>query len=63
MFDINIYQLGSLCKNGHEWKETGKSLRYIKGCTCVECNKNNQKIYHEKHREDIRNYYIKKVME
>lgn len=35
-FDISRFKLGSLCKRGHEYKNTGHSLRRIKG-SCVEC--------------------------
>lgn len=32
-------RLGRLCKNGHEWGDTGKTLRWIKSRHCVICEK------------------------
>ena len=37
-FNSNKHILGSLCKRGHEYKNTGKTLRYKSG-TCPLCNK------------------------
>lgn len=38
LFDDKKYRLGSLCKHTHEWKDTGKSLRYVKGKQeCIKC--------------------------
>ncbi len=39
--------LGNLCKRGHEWENSGKSLRSNKGCKrCCSCNsENNAKRY------------------
>ena len=31
--------LGKLCKRGHDWHNTGKSLKYYANNTCVICNK------------------------
>ena len=33
------HYLGELCRNKHEYKNTGQSLRYIKSMACVECQK------------------------
>lgn len=39
-FDASKFMLGTLCKYGHEWGNTGKSLRYLKAThNCLECNK------------------------
>jgi 5-methylcytosine-specific restriction endonuclease McrA len=38
-FDEAKYKLGGLCKQGHDFLATGHSLRYIRGGTCVECEK------------------------
>lgn len=40
-FDSTKYKLGKLCKRGHDWNGTGKSLRYaINSPTCVDCARN-----------------------
>jgi len=46
--------LGSLCKRGHDWNSTGKSLRYKTSRECIECNKEYQQS--EKHKEARRKY-------
>jgi 5-methylcytosine-specific restriction endonuclease McrA len=44
-YDQTKYYLGTLCRRGHNWGETGKSLRYI-GCRgCVDCNKEKSARY------------------
>jgi len=35
--------LGKLCKYGHEYKGTGKSLRYDSSNGCVVCSRNRSK--------------------
>ena len=38
--DISINRhLGKLCRRGHNWKGTGKSIRYLKNDTCCECSR------------------------
>src|SRR6266478_5147716 len=37
-FDAEKFRLGKLCKRGHDWQGSGKSLRYRKG-DCAECRK------------------------
>lgn len=44
--------LGTLCKHGHEFRNTGMSLRY-KGGTCVECVKIQVREWREKQRQLI----------
>jgi|LGVF01.1.fsa_nt_gb 5-methylcytosine-specific restriction endonuclease McrA len=36
-FDIDIQYVGVLCKRGHDYNSTGKSLRYRANNTCVVC--------------------------
>lgn len=36
-FNPDKHFLGSLCKRGHSWQDTGQSLRLIKNRTCLEC--------------------------
>ena len=35
--DTEKFKLGKLCKRGHDWEDTGKSLRYKKDCNCTAC--------------------------
>ncbi len=37
-FDKDKYYLGRLCKYGHNFDNTGKSLRYKSSRQCVECS-------------------------
>jgi len=65
--------LGSLCKRGHDWEGTGKSLRRKLSYNCIECEKERWKTpeyqqkkqsYREKNRAAInikRNNYRKTV--
>ena len=48
------YRLGSLCKRGHEWKSTGKSLRNDSN-SCIECLRDTQKRHSAKSREKLLN--------
>jgi len=47
-FDVSLFKLGSLCKRGHEYKNTGQTLRRIKGRACAECDR--QKTRYEERR-------------
>ncbi len=55
--------LGTLCKRGHDWEGTGKSLRYEKqgGGSCIECQNNHHKIKYalnkDKYKKKTREYY------
>lgn len=50
-FDESKYRLGSLCKRGHNWNETGQSLRYKGDYSCVECSKLKAQEYEKRNRE------------
>ena len=54
-FDETKYYLGKLCKRGHDYDGTGKSLRYMSH-NCVECIKNYRKENADKLKEYIKNY-------
>ena len=60
MMDDNKY-LGTLCKRGHEYENTGMSLRYKKNRYCVECSKGQKyveykKIYRAANKNKINEY-------
>jgi hypothetical protein len=38
-FDEEKYYLGTLCKRGHDWNNTGFTLRYVKGMNCPLCRR------------------------
>tara|TARA_R100001443_G_scaffold65454_1_gene74741 strand:- start:114 stop:788 length:675 start_codon:yes stop_codon:yes gene_type:complete len=38
-FNTDIRYLGNICSKGHQYLDTGKCLRAIKGGHCIECNK------------------------
>jgi 5-methylcytosine-specific restriction endonuclease McrA len=50
-FDESKYQLGQLCKHGHDWMSTGQSLRLISG-HCLQCNKERYQANREKNRRN-----------
>lgn len=54
--------LGVLCRKGHEYEDTGMSLRYKKGGRCVICKRINAKKFDSTHKESIakakHEYYI-----
>lgn len=39
-FDPSRHRLGSLCKRGHDWQNTGKSPRRIGSNSCIVCDLN-----------------------
>lgn len=46
-FDPQRHYLGLLCRHGHDWNETGKSLRSLNRRGCVYCHRaDSQKRYH-----------------
>lgn len=42
-FDTSKFELGKLCIRKHEWKNTGKSLRFIYDRDCPDCRKIRQR--------------------
>ena len=55
-FDTSKFKLGTLCKRGHEYKGTGRSLRYLSS-HCIECEKSRKeyhRAYSAKYREENR---------
>jgi 5-methylcytosine-specific restriction endonuclease McrA len=64
-FDQDKFRLGRLCKRGHDWRGTGKSLRYIRAKNCFQCHnelrkrqldKNPVKIFELRERNKKCNY-------
>lgn len=37
-FNPKKHYLGRICKNGHNWQDTGHSIRFIKTRTCLDCS-------------------------
>ena len=59
-FDPTRFKLGTLCKHGHDWNGTGKSLRCVKPRhDCVECKRINSARYRhsEKGKDNSAIYY------
>ena len=54
-FDETKYYLGKLCKRGHDYDGTGKSLRYI-GVSCVECTRIAGELYRKNNQVRIVQY-------
>lgn len=54
MFDETKYYLGALCKHGHEYAGTGKSLRYKVQWKCVQCMRDHVKKWRETNPEKKR---------
>jgi len=53
---IEEYQfLGRLCDRGHEYRNTGKSLSYIKSGSCVACAKENRQKAAAKRKQEAKN--------
>lgn len=46
IFDDSKYYLGRVCKQGHDWNDTGFSLRKRGNRNCVDCCKARQKEYY-----------------
>ena len=40
-YDPVAFELGPLCKRGHDYQGTGKSLRYRAKHECVQCKRGN----------------------
>jgi hypothetical protein len=54
-FDETKYYLGKLCKRGHDYDGTGKSLRYMSH-NCVECIKISRALYQKENAEKLKEY-------
>ena len=48
-----VHYLGKLCKNNHEYENSGETLRFISDRSCVECKKLRQAERNRKRKEDI----------
>ncbi len=46
--------LGSLCKRNHKYKDTNRSLRYIRGHACIRCHKKAQAEWTRNNSEKMR---------
>lgn len=46
-------ELGALCKRGHDYECTGKSLRFKRNQVCVECSKIHQRAIYLRHKHKI----------
>ena len=55
-FDTSKFKLGALCKRGHDYEGTGRSLRYLSKSMCTECNKMAGKNRRERNAEYCREY-------
>ena len=51
-FDTSKHKLGGLCKRGHEWEDSGMSLRTKSNSECIEC----RKVYVIENKEKILKY-------
>ncbi len=54
IFDTDKFYLGGLCLRGHDYNNTGKSLRRINDRGCLDCARIRDRVSHNKYRE-IRN--------
>lgn len=53
-FDLSKHRLGKLCKQNHEYLDTGKSLRKINGGGCIICSRIQYKKWREANVEKAR---------
>jgi len=59
-FNPEKHYLGNLCKRGHEWEKSGKSLRYINPYqqgNCIICNR----ITSKRHENKVKNTEKRKI--
>lgn len=61
--DSNKFYLGKICLRGHEYNQTGKSIRYKNKRTCVVCAKERSKKQKLKDREKYLEYLRKYRLE
>lgn len=49
-----IYYLGGVCSKGHDWHNTGYSLRFNSNTHCLACNKEQSERYKKENRDELR---------
>ena len=49
--DERKHHLAHLCAQGHDWNNTGKSLRYLSNGKCVQCQKERSSRHYQRNRE------------
>nr|WP_290224311.1 hypothetical protein [Trichocoleus desertorum] len=52
-FDPLLFRLGSLCRNGHDFNGSGKTLRKIDGGHCLDCLRDYKQSYYQENRETV----------
>jgi hypothetical protein len=62
MFKKEFHYLGDLCEHGHEYLDTGKSIRLISKNECVECKRIYRVEYGKEKRKQISEYNKSYVM-
>ena len=53
-YDADKFKLGSLCTRGHEYEQSGHSLRYRNGHACPLCNREMSPIVYSRERRDAK---------
>jgi len=59
MNDLQIpegFELGNLCRRGHDWEGTGHSLRYVKSRDCLCCKRLYARQWEQRNREYRQRY-------
>ena len=54
--DATKFYIGKLCKRGHEFENSGGSLRYKKNRDCKDCCIRLSKKYREENKDKIKEY-------
>lgn len=62
-FDTTKLFLGNLCSKGHDWNNTGKSLRLKNNHKCLECRDQYNSTYKRAFRENNREKYLQQKRE
>jgi len=59
MYNPDKFYLGKLCRRGHDYEGTGKSLRYLNGNDCRECirKRGKKKIETGENKRQTQEYY------
>lgn len=52
-FSPEQHRFGKLCKRGHGYEDTGKSLRFKSNGSCVMCVRESSAQYHQEHKDEI----------